>query len=160
MRRQIWLRAALAGALLFGALPTLAQEIAGRASVIDGDTLEIHGVRIRLFGIDAPEGGQTCRSAAGKNWRCGTVAARKLDELTRGKTVRCAQRDIDRYGRVVAVCIAGGRDVSAELVEQGLAVAYRRYSHDYIAAEERAREKGAGIWAGPFEIPQEWRKKN
>ena len=138
----------------------VAEPLAGRVSVIDGDTIELHGKRVRLFGIDAPEGGQTCQDASGKIWRCGTTAARVLDELTRGKTINCEQRDIDRYGRIVAVCLAGGRDVAAELVERGLAVAYRRYSRDYVAFEEKARAAGMGLWSGTFEMPSDWRKMN
>lgn len=138
----------------------LAETLTGRASVIDGDTIEIHGQRIRLFGRDAPEGGQTCLSAAGKAWRCGTAAAREVDALTRGKTVSCEMRDIDRYGRIVAICSAGGHDIARVLVEQGLAVAYRRYSHDYIASEDKARSAGSGMWGGTFQMPYEWRKNH
>jgi endonuclease YncB( thermonuclease family) len=78
-------------------------DIAGVASVIDADTIEIHGQRIRLHGIDAPEGGQTCLDAAGRNWRCGQRAALALQDLIGRRTVTCDERDVDRYGRWVGV---------------------------------------------------------
>jgi hypothetical protein len=78
--------------------------IAGRASVIDGDTLEIRGERIRLFGIDAPESGQTCLDAKGRSYRCGQKAALVLDARIGEGVVTCERKDSDRYGRVVALC--------------------------------------------------------
>ena len=145
-------------ALSFGA-SAMAQEITGRASVIDGDTLEIHGERIRLFGIDAPEGGQPCEDAQGERWRCGQAAAFALDEVVQGRTVTCAARDRDRYGRVIATCDAGG-DVGAYMVSIGMAVAYRKYSKAYVGQENVARRAGVGMWSGRFEMPWDWRKRN
>ena len=100
-------------------------EIAGVASVIDGDTIEIHGQRIRLHGIDAPEGGQTCLDAAGRNWRCGQRAALALQDLIGRRTVTCDERDVDRYERIVGRCLVGEVDINEWLVAQGLALAYR-----------------------------------
>ena len=146
-------------ALILWAAPATAQTITGTASVIDGDTLEIHGQRIRLHGVDAPEGQQRCR-LNGKAWRCGTDAARALDSAIGGKTVACYQQDIDRYGRMVAVCTVGGADVNAWLVSEGWAVAYRRYSKAYVGDEARARKAGRGLWAGEFDMPWDWRRNN
>jgi endonuclease YncB( thermonuclease family) len=123
-------------------------EIAGVASVVDPDTIEIHGQRIRLHGIDAPEGGQTCLDAAGRNWRCGQRAALALQDLIGRRTVTCDERDVDRYGRIVGRCLLGEVDINEWLVAQGLALAYRRYSRDYVAAEVEARAAGRGMWAG------------
>ena len=72
-------------------------EIAGRASVIDGDTIEIRGERIRLHGIDTPESSQLC-DLDGQPYRCGQQAALALADKIGEKTVRCAEKDVDRYG--------------------------------------------------------------
>ena len=135
-------------------------DMVGVASVIDGDTIEIHGQRTRLHGIDAPEGGQTCLDAAGRNWRCGQRAALALQDLIGRRTVTCDERDVDRYGRIVGRCLVGEVDINEWLVAQGLALAYRHYSMDYVAAEEEARAAGRGMWAGSFEPPWEWRRRH
>lgn len=165
----VWLPAILlaAGAMfwrfgsetLVGLAPNQAsaQTIAGQASVIDGDTIEIHGTRIRLFGIDAPEGGQTC-SAQGKSYRCGQQAALALSDKIGSKTVECRPKDRDRYGRVVAVCRVGGEDVNGWMVAQGWALAYRHYSLDYVSQEQRAESARAGMWQGRFQPPWDWRR--
>lgn len=130
----------------------------GVASVIDGDTIEIHGERFRLFGIDAPESKQLCKSAAGKSYRCGQVAANALSDLIGRKTVTCEKKDIDRYRRIVAVCSVNGRDLGADLVARGLAVAYVKYSKSYVPQQTKARKAHLGLWAGAFEMPWDWRR--
>ena len=148
---------ATAAALLAGG-QSAAGTLSGRVTVIDGDTLEMRGERIRLFGMDAPESGQTCQTREGRAWRCGTQAARELDLLVRGRTVTCETRDTDRYGRTVAICTAGGVDLGSALVAGGHAVAFRKYSKLYVPTEEAAKAAGRGLWAGEFEMPSEWRK--
>ena len=152
MRRLIFL---LAMPFVISAHDAVA-EIAGRASVIDGDTIEIRGQRVRLFGIDSPESAQLCQ-AGQKPYRCGQQAALALADRIGERTVRCQERDTDRYGRVVAVCYVGGEDLDRWMVEQGWAVAFRKYSLDYVDAENDAREARRGIWQGEFEMPWEWR---
>lgn len=129
----------------------------GTASVIDGDTIEIHGERIRLHAIDSPEGRQRC-TRGGREWRCGTEAARALDAFIAGATVYCTARDTDRYGRMVAVCRAHQVDLGEWMVRQGWALAYRQYGRDYVKAEEAARAERVGVWSGEMVPPWEWRK--
>ena len=141
------------------ATPALAAEpIVGRASVTDGDTVVIHGTRIRLHGIDAPESAQLCQDAAGKDYRCGQRAALALADRIGEAPISCEPRDTDRYGRTVAVCRKGGEDLNAWMVEQGLATAYQRYSRDYVQAETTARSLKRGLWAGTFDPPSDWRR--
>ena len=73
--------------------------IVGVASVIDGDTIEIHGQRVRLFGIDAPESSQLCVRPTGEGWRCGQQASFALADRIGRATVSCQLHDLDRYGR-------------------------------------------------------------
>jgi endonuclease YncB( thermonuclease family) len=139
--------------------PTTAMPMAGVASVIDGDTIEIHGTRIRLFGIDAPESGQAC-TIEGRAWPCGRRAAFALADKIRGQSVECRQKDRDRFDRVVAVCRADGEDINGWMVYQGWAVAYRRYSLDYVNQERQAANAKRGMWQGEFDAPEEWRRNH
>jgi endonuclease YncB( thermonuclease family) len=140
-------------------LPSSAGEVAvGIASVVDGDTIEIHGERIRLFGIDAAETRQSCEDASGKPYRCGQQAALALADRINQKSIRCEGRTRDRYGRLVAICYLGDEDLDAWLVSQGLALAFRKYSTLYVPEEDAARAAKRGLWAGSFEEPWEWRK--
>ena len=131
--------------------------LSGRARVIDGDTIEVGTVRVRLHGVDAPESAQSCL-AGGERWPCGQRATRALAGQIGGRTVACSERDRDRYGRIVAVCRHGGRDVNAWLVDQGWALAYRRYSRSYVNEESSARAARRGIWRGEFVAPWDWRR--
>ena len=142
--------------LFLPALPTSA-DITGQARVIDGDTIEVAGQRIRLHAVDAPERRQPC-SHNGKPWQCGEAATKALAGKIGRRSVTCEERDQDRYGRIVAVCYAGGEDLSAWMVRRGWALAYRRYSLDYVEEEADAREARKGIWQGKFIPPWEWRK--
>ena len=130
----------------------------GVASVIDGDTLEIRSQRIRLFGIDAPESGQSCTDADGQSYRCGQRASLALSDRIGRSPVTCHQHDTDRYGRVVAVCMLGNLDLNGWMVREGHALAYRKYSTAYMAGESVARHEQRGLWAGDFMAPWDWRK--
>lgn len=92
------------------------------------------------------------------SWRCGAEAANKLSEKICRQTVICDKRETDRYGRSVAVCSVAGQDINEWLVSEGLAVAYRQYSSDYVGKEDEAKGAGRGIWTSEFEMPWDWRK--
>ena len=138
-------------------LPASAAELAGKPRIVDGDTLDLAGKKIRLFGIDAPEGKQTC-TLDGKAWACGIEARDALARLIDGKPITCQQRDIDRYKRIVAVCHVEGLDLNGAMVRQGWALAYRRYSRAYVEAEDEARLAVVGIWRAKVTEPWEWRQ--
>jgi endonuclease YncB( thermonuclease family) len=131
--------------------------INGIATVTDGDTIKINDTRIRFHGIDAPESGQTCIYADGRRWNCGDVSTKYLQGLVRNKSISCEQRDIDRYGRIVAVCTIVDNDINAMMVDQGMALAYRSYSNDYVDNEAAAKASSKGMWGGKFIEPWKWR---
>lgn len=147
--------------ILTAASPTWASEpIRGTVSVIDGDTVEISGERIRLYGIDAPESRQNC-TKDGQPWRCGQDAAFAVADKIGLNPIECERKGKpDRYGRTVAVCRLNGEDLNAWMVSQGWALAYRQYSLDYVSKENEAREAKRGVWASEFAPPWEWRQGN
>ena len=114
-------------------------DVTGSARVIDGDTIWIGEAKIRLHGIDAPESKQTCNDADGKEWRCGQDATFALAEMIGNHWITCKGDERDRYGRLIAVCYAGLYDLNAKMVRQGWALAYRRYSKDYVDDENAAK---------------------
>lgn len=132
----------------------------GVATVIDGDTIEIAGQRIRLAAVDAPESSQTCDRGDGQLWRCGQTSALALSSFIGRRTVRCDEEDRDRYGRSVATCFVGGTEINSWLVSNGLAIEYLQYSGGrYTDIERGARDSGMGIWSSDFENPADYRKK-
>ena len=147
-------------ALAAGAAAAAPEKVSGIPSITDGDSIRIGKLRIRIHGIDAPERRQLCRSAQGEVRHCGQAATQALAALVGRRPVRCLKRDVDRYGRLVAQCFAGGTDLGEEQVRQGWAVAYRRYSRAYVAEEIQARRARRGIWAGEFLMPWDWRRQN
>lgn len=131
--------------------------IRGNAIALDGDTLDLAGVRVRLFGVDAFERDQLCSRSDGTRYGCGQDARATLERAVSGALVTCRKRDVDRYGRMVATCTAGGQDLAELLVREGNALAYRRYSDDYVPAERQARSARRGAWEGSFEQPWDYR---
>lgn len=135
-----------------------AEDIVGRASVVDGDTFRVNGAAIRLHGIDAPEQKQTCTHADGTGWACGAWVSDQVRRAYAGKRLRCEALDTDRYGRVVARCFDGKTDIGQALVEQGLAFAFRRYSLDYDLDEKRAAVAGRGLHGTQMQAPAAFRQ--
>lgn len=133
------------------------EEFSGRVHVVDADTWDVAGVRVRLHGIDAPELDQTCQNANGAEWPCGVWATERVRVAYEGRTARCRPVDQDRYGRIVANCAVQGVDAGQVLVGKGLAFAYRKYSLAYVAHEQEARRKKAGLHAGQVQEPWQYR---
>jgi endonuclease YncB( thermonuclease family) len=148
------------GVVLMAATPQTAARasVEGYARVIDGDTLDVGGERVRLEGIDAPELAQTCPSRFFGKWACGKAAARELHRQVDGRDVSCQSRGTDKYGRTLGVCFVGARDVNAEMVRHGFAWAFRKYSTSYVGEEADARSRHAGIWQAKTQPAWEYRK--
>ena len=128
----------------------LAQEIIGIPKIVDGDTVYINNYKIRLEGIDAPEIKQKCKkeklkisSIIGytfyKDYDCGKYSKEKLAVKVNGSKIRCISSTKDRYKRYLAKCFKDGINLNQWMVRSGLAVAYRRYSKEYIPDEDFAR---------------------
>jgi endonuclease YncB( thermonuclease family) len=144
-----------------------------RYSVVDGDTLAWRppncwlaslgiaclGQRLRLYGVDAFEGKQSCRDGDGRLWHCGAVATTRLKELVGSAGFACHvdHEFIDRHAREFAVCAVNAEDVGATLVREGLAFAYGRGAQ-YLAFEAEAKQQRRGAWAGTFVRPQYFRE--
>ena len=138
----------------------LATEISGIPSISDGDTIKIFNKRIRLHGIDTPEKKQICIKNS-KEYNCGKEATTALIKKINGKKVVCKVQDkLDRYKRYIGVCFAGKINLNKWMVRSGYAVAYRRYSKDYIKDENFAKRNKLGLWSGSFIDPEKWRKLN
>lgn len=129
--------------------------LTGTARVVDGDSLWVAGTEIRLYGIDAVELNQSCMRA-GRLWNCGGEAAQALRTAIGGREVACRARENDRYGRTVAICLAGGLDLAAAMIKGGFAVSYGAYEAD----EREARDAGRGIWSSQFDPPGVWRARH
>ena len=143
-------------AFLIVSASTLA-DIIVPARVVDGNTVRVRGVKIRLSDIDAPERRQTCWRASGE-FRCGRQATAVLKALIGELDVRCIEKGRDRYRRVLAVCYVGKLDIGGELVRRGWALAYRRYGLTCVRQEAEARAAKRGLWSTGFTIPWTWRK--
>ena len=129
----------------------------GVVRVIDGDTWDVGGVRVRLYGIDAPEQDQACQRRNGETWACGAWVTQKVRATYAGKTARCTELAQDRYGRVVARCRIGGLDAGKSIVSEGLAFAYRRYAMDYDLDEKSAAVNDRGLHASRVQDPAAFR---
>jgi endonuclease YncB( thermonuclease family) len=127
----------------------------GPARLVDGDSLFVGGREVRLKGIDAPEGRQSC-TRGGRNWPCGEEARRELARLIAGQNVSCNSVESDQHGRLLAICTAGGRELNREMVRSGYAVSYGGFEIE----EREARKAGRGLWSGEFQRPRDWRREH
>ena len=157
---------ALAGVAAFGLTSSSPEaairpssELAGRATVIDGDTLDINGARVRLEGIDAPETSQTCGRRWVGWWNCGQAASKALSALTGDRRVSCTRHGLDKYGRILGICSVDGEELNAAMVRSGMAWAFVKYSTAYVEIEGEAKAAKSGVWQGDAEAPWLYREK-
>ena len=145
-----------------------AKEIIGLPRIVDGDTIHIGEYKIRLEGIDAPEMKQTCKLqylklsflSFNKTYYCGVKSKEKLSKKINNKKINCKISSRDRYKRYIATCYKNKTNLNKWMVRNGFAIAYRRYSNNYVPDEEFAKEKELGLWQGKFMSPERWRKLN
>ena len=138
----------------------IASEVYGSAIIIDGDTIKILNNSIRLNGIDAPERIQKCTKNS-KKYNCGATATLALKKKINQKKVKCLiQKNKDKYNRLIGVCFTKAMNLNKWMVRSGYAIAYRRYSKEYVVDEEFAKKNKLGLWSGTFLKPEKWRKLN
>ena len=105
--------------------------------VIDGDTIVADGIRIRLWGIDAPEKKETYF----------LPSKMLLESMLKTGELKCKFIEKDRYQRHVMHCTIDGLDIGSMMVQVGMAKDYSKYSGDYYQYEEDlAKSKKIGIW--------------
>ena len=127
--------------------------------VIDGDTIDLNGEKIRFSGIDTPELKQTCNKD-NQIILCGVEARNLLVEKIGNNEVHCIREGKDQYKRTLAECFVKDLSLSSFLVREGYAFAYRKYSKKFVNDEDYARKNNLGMWSMRFEYPWDWRKKN
>lgn len=141
------------GGLGTGARNAEAGPAEGIAKLVDGDSLFVGGKEVRLKGIDAPEGRQTC-TRNGQSWPCGEEARRQLARLIAGQRVACDSIETDQHGRLLGFCKAGGKELNREMVREGYAMSYGGFEGEQREAKAARR----GLWSGEFQRPRDWRR--
>lgn len=146
---------ALAGSLALGlhlvstssqSIGATSRVVSGYATVIDGDTIDVGHVRVRLEGIDAPERAQTCPHHWWGTWSAGKQASQALKKMIAGRQVTCRSRGRGSYGRMLGVCSVDGQELNAEMVKRGHAWAFVKYSRSYVEQERVAQQARRGVW--------------
>ena len=133
------------------------EDFTGTAKIVDGDTLDIGRLRIRLHGIDAPEAGQKCKKPNGGNWPCGKESIKAIAKLANGKRVHCVGDTWDDFGRFIGTCSVGSLEINREMVRLGLAWNFDKYSMIYKPLEKRVRKARTGVFRAPTMTPWEYR---
>lgn len=132
------LGAVIVGAVAFSGVQ-LQRTIRGTVEyVIDGDTFRLNGERIRLWGIDAPE----------LSTMDGKASRNRLNSWIIDQHLRCVEKDVDRYRRIVAQCYIGDQDIAGLMVGTGWAKDWPKYSNGYYRDhEEAAQSERLGMWS-------------
>lgn len=123
-------------------------------SVHDGDTITVlsgkEQTKVRLYGIDAPE----------KKQDYGQRSKQFLASLIAGQVIEVESKGKDRYKRTLGIIYYKGQDINAQMVLNGYAWAYVKYSRIYVNQENTARENKRGLWQSSNPTPPwEWRKR-
>lgn len=163
--RAIFFRAAFLVIAFASAAHASEADETARAIVISGDTIDIDGQRLRLFGIDAPEPSQWCGDERDLAYRCGWEATYFLAGIFEGRTVECVDTETYQNFQRAVRCYFEDKardriDINATMVRAGHALAYRRYSGEFVEHEQTARAARRGMWRGAFQTPWEWRRLN
>ena len=135
------------------------QPLDGIAVVLEGDRLNVNGLPVRLYGIDAPDLGQTCLSRRGERYDCGGVARDMLERLIGTEPVQCSIYSVLANDDQVGTCVANGRDLAAAMVYLGWAFPVRALASRYESLESRAQSARSGLWSGRAERPWIWRRR-
>lgn len=135
-------------------------EIRGFPRVLSGSILAMNGLKIKLFGIDAPDPSQTCANRSGGGYNCGREAIVWLQNWLGEKEISCRVLSKVENGWVTGACFAedGKYDVAAVVVNAGWAVAYTKNTKIYVPYEQQAAQAHRGLWNGEFYKPWDWRK--
>ncbi|MEE8272099.1 MAG: thermonuclease family protein [Alphaproteobacteria bacterium] len=129
------------------------ETVEGLAEAVEGDIVSVNGVPVRLYGIDAPDTGQSCETLRGRRYDCGAVARAMLDRLVGGNPVRCTIYSASADGSQIGACFVGRHDLGAAMVLAGWAFSQRSLSNRYERHEARAQSVDAGLWAGRARRP-------
>lgn len=137
--------------------------ISNNIRIVDGDTIVLDGIKIRLKGIDAPESKQECISYSGAKKRtkipCGEMATTELKAIIGKNKINCSNEGKDMYSRQLSYCYVGDLNINEEMVRRGYAVAAIKYDKSFKLDEKIAKSTKEGLWAGEFEDPEKWRRK-
>ena len=128
-------------------------------SVRSGYLFKVGASFLKLYAIDGPDPGQTCKDSRGQNYPCGMMSKEALERLVLGKRVICTPVGSDGVHNYIVTCRIGQEDVGAAMVLSGWALADRATSAAYIPYEKEANMAHKGLWEGKFEAPWNWRKK-
>lgn len=122
--------------------------------IYDGDTItaltsQKEKIKIRLYGIDAPELKQPF----------GKASKRHLIDLISNNSLNINEKGKDKYGRTLAVLYNGDQDINAQMVIDGYAWAYDKFSKDYVAFQQNAQALKKGLWIDKDVVrPSDFRK--
>lgn len=123
--------------------------------VSDGDTITIlnpqkQQVKVRLYGIDAPE----------KKQAYGNKSRKFLSNLIAGKIVEVKEKGKDKYKRILGIVYLDGQDINSKMVSSGYAWAFVKYSNLYINEEVASKNQKLGLWQDKEPVaPWEYRNK-